>query len=294
VSAQPPRDDRSPYRDEACPTAAALRRGSRAGSSPGIATDRSTAVRRLADQRRIAQRVQEAFLPKGCPTCAATRVAARHVMSEGIGGDLYDFVPARGGHHALIVGDVIGHDLTAALVMSLIFGTVHTACPQAETPGEVIGVVNDLLCDLNDEMRYNTMVTSLVVALVNPYERTLRYVNAGHPAPLLARRGGHIEELMSNGMLLGVARDPEWSEGTCDLEAADRLLLYTDGAVEARDAQGQFFGTRRLADELIALRELRPDAAIEHMLDAVLAFGGGHPSDDITLIVADFLEMARP
>ena len=104
----------------------------------------------LSDQIEIARQVQAAFLPKTCNVCTGAQVVAQHLMSNGVGGDLYDFVPHDDQTYSFVIGDVIVHELFSALVMSLIFGTIHAVGPKADSPLNIITVVNNLLCELNE------------------------------------------------------------------------------------------------------------------------------------------------
>lgn len=241
----------------------------------------------LADQRAIAQRVQEAFLPKTCPTCKSVRLAARHEMSNGIGGDLYDFVPLGEHRYSLVIGDVIGHDMTSALVMSLIFGAVHTAGPRAGSPIDVLELVNQMLCDMNEKMSTHTLVCSLFLGVVDADAQEIRYANAGHPGPLFLDHGGDVHELDSTCALLGVDSRLERDVERLDLRPMRRGLLYTDGVTEARRGE-TCFGEKRLAGHLRETREQSVHDAIDEIRTSVLDFADGQLADDMTLVLADF------
>ena len=147
-----------------------------------------------ATEIEVARRVQAAFLPKTCEVCTGIQVVARHRMSRGIGGDLYDFIPGKDGTYSLVIGDVIGHELFSALVMSLIFGAIHAVGPRSGSPVDVVKLVNDLVCRLNDELRSGVLLCSLFYGTVDPRQQQMEYVNAGHPAPILWRGDGSMEE----------------------------------------------------------------------------------------------------
>lgn len=240
-----------------------------------------------ADQRAIAQRVQEAFLPKTCPTCKSVRLAARHEMSNGIGGDLYDFVPLGEHRYSLVIGDVIGHDMTSALVMSLIFGAVHTAGPRAGSPVDVLELVNQMLCDMNEKMRTHTLVCSLFLGVVDADAQQIQYANAGHPGPLLLDEDDRIHTLNSTCALLGVDPALERDVRKLDLRRMRRGLLYTDGVTEARRGDA-FFGEERLAAKLRQTRSQSVHDAIDEIRTSLLDFADGQLADDMTLVLADF------
>jgi sigma-B regulation protein RsbU (phosphoserine phosphatase) len=215
-------------------------------------------------------------------------LAAKHVMSEGIGGDLYDFVLAPNGCYSLVIGDVVGHELFSALVMSLIFGAVHTAGPKAAAPVEILALINELLCDLNDQMRSPTLMCSLFYGTVHPTQRHMVYANAGHPAPLIWSHSRQVEELKPTCPVLGVSREVELSETTLSLEGVRRLLLYTDGITEARNDAGHFFGTANIMEALSSCELSSPKALLNRLFERILSWTNNRPSDDATAILAEF------
>lgn len=239
------------------------------------------------DQREVARQVQAAFLPKNCPECTGVHVAARHQMSECIGGDLYDFVPGNNQQYSLVIGDVTGHELYSALVMSLVFGAVHTAVPKAASPADVVSLVNDLLCDLNDHTS-QMLMCSLFVGTVDPQRHQMVYANAGHPAPIILHRDGRIEQLPTTCLLPGVDRETCRSVVSVDLRDVSRLFLYTDGLTEARDRQARFFGSERITSALSSARGMSVDAALGCLFSQVMKFADGRLEDDLTMVLADF------
>jgi sigma-B regulation protein RsbU (phosphoserine phosphatase) len=210
-------------------------------------------------------------------------------MSNGVGGDLYDFFPCDRGRYSLVIGDVIGHELFSALVMWLVVGAVRAAGPTANSPIDVLSLVNTLLCDLNDELQSTVLTCSLFLGTVDPQRRWMAYANAGHPAPLAWRLGGAIHEMHSARVpILGVDRDFMGAEHRLDLNDVDRLLLYTDGLSEARDRSGSFFDEEGIVDAVSSCKHLGVDAAADCVLDRVVEFADGRPSDDVTFVLAEF------
>jgi sigma-B regulation protein RsbU (phosphoserine phosphatase) len=242
----------------------------------------------LRKQVEVARRLQDAFLPKSCPTCKGITTAARHLMSEGVGGDWHDFVRSPDGHYALVIGDVEGHGLVSALVMSLLFGTVHSADLTTESPADVLKRVNDLLCELNDQLRSEPVLCSLFFGSVDPQRHALSYANAGHPPPLLWRHDGGLERLEPTGGLLGLEPTTDYALGEIDLRDAHRLLFYTDGVTEARDAQGRFYGEPALIESVTKHEDSAVEAVLDHAMDAVRLFAGGRLQDDATLVLVKF------
>jgi len=237
----------------------------------------------------IARHVQSAFLPKTCRSCEGVDVAARHVMSEGIGGDLYDFVSGPGNRYSIVIGDVVGHGLFSALVMSLIFGAVHTAGAKAAAPAEIARLVNELLCDLNEELRSLILMCSLFYGTVRPEQHRMIYASAGHPSPLMWFDSRQTGQLEATCPMLGVTRKINFSESSLSLKGVRRIIFYTDGVTEARDEKGRFFGTAGIVNVLSSCEKLNPDASLDRLFKAVMAWVQGTARDDMTAILADFV-----
>jgi len=236
----------------------------------------------------VARRVQSALLPSRCDACQEAQVAAKHLMSRGIGGDYYDFLPGKDGRYSLVIGDVIGHELFSALVMSLIFGVVHTVGPEADSPLEVTRLVNNLLCRLNDQLRSHVLISGLFVGTVEPNRQRLIYANAGHPPPLVQYHDGHIEDLAATCPILGVAPQLSFATQCLDLRGVHQLLLYTDGLTEARDAKGRFLERDGAVDLLKAVQGLPVEQAVSEIVERAIAFTGGQLVDDITAVMIRF------
>jgi serine phosphatase RsbU (regulator of sigma subunit) len=236
----------------------------------------------------VARRVQSAFLPSRCDACRGAHIAARHLMSRGIGGDYHDFLPRKDGRYTLVIGDVIGHELFSALVMSLIFGAVHTVGPEADSPLEVVRLVNSLLDRLNAQLRSHVLMSSLFVGAVEPDRKRLIYANAGHPPPLAQYHDGHIEDLAATCPILGVAPQLPLATQCLDLRRVHQILLYTDGLTEARDAKGRFLERDGAMDSLQAVQGLPVEQAVSEIVDRTIVFTGGQIADDITTVIVRF------
>jgi sigma-B regulation protein RsbU (phosphoserine phosphatase) len=153
---------------------------------------------------------------------------------------------------------------------------------QAAQPAQLLAGMNAALCG-NTQGQY---VTAAYVYL-DAEKREMRYSAAGHPAMLLLREGV-VTEIVENGMLLAAVEEPVYSNKTLALEPGDRLLLYTDGLVEARNAEGKLFGDGSLMAALKKSAKLGPSEAIDQMVDAVLRWGTSQ-DDDLTVLVCDFV-----
>jgi sigma-B regulation protein RsbU (phosphoserine phosphatase) len=209
------------------------------------------------------------------------------VPATEVGGDLYDVLPFQGGAW-LTIGDVAGHGLGPGVVMMMLQSSVAAvlrAHPQI-APAVALDVVNTVLFD---NVKRRLQQSEHATLLLLRYETSGRIVFAGaHEEPIVYRaRSGRCEVLPAPGLWVGIK--PEVSgqmpESETELAPGDVLLLYTDGAVEARNAQRQQYGTQRLADELAAVHEKPVEQIRDHLLACVQAWMD-QQRDDITLVVA--------
>jgi PAS domain S-box-containing protein len=235
---------------------------------------------RLDRELANAGRMQQLLLPPTLPTHPGVEFAAHYRTSRHAGGDYYDILQLDPQRFALVVADVSGHGASAAMVMAMIRAVLHSD----ETPHDP----EALLHHLNRHFRYlwNTaMFATSVVAVLDVEQRTLRLASAGHPPPLLIRRG-HVAELpLSNAPLLF------WEElgpVTCHdqtLEPGDRVVFYTDGITERHAADDSLFEMPRLMNALADGSRFEIAAMIEHLVHELDAFGSGaEPDDDQTVL----------
>jgi serine phosphatase RsbU (regulator of sigma subunit) len=186
-----------------------------------------------------------------------------------------------------VVADVAGHGVPAALVAAMVKVAVSSQINDGADPGKVIAGLNSVLCR-EAEGQYATAV----YLFLDEKKLTGRYSAAGHPPLLLWRRATRtLTELNANGLLLGVRRNEAYPQSEFSFEAGDRLLLYTDGLVEATNPNGKEFGEARLSDFIDAHESLPAEQLAERLLQEVLAWpGNGNQrpqADDITLVVID-------
>lgn len=225
--------------------------------------------------------MQLSILPSAFPDSHAFRVAAKYVPMTSVAGDLYDYLLADDRRAGLLIADVSGHGVPAALIASMVKMAAISQRAQAAQPAQLLAGMNAALCG-NTQGQY---VTAAYVYL-DAEKREMRYSAAGHPAMLLLR-DGVVTEVVENGMLLAAVEEPVYSNKTLALEPGDRLLLYTDGLVEARNAEGKLFGDGSLMAALKKSAKLAPSEAIDQMVDAVQRWGTSQ--DDLTVLVCDFV-----
>ena len=230
----------------------------------------------------LARRMQLSILPASFPVSRSFRVAAKYVPMTSVAGDLYDFLLADDQHAGLLIADVSGHGVPAALIASMVKMAAVSQRAQAAHPAALLAGMNAALCG-NTQGQY---VTAAYVYL-DAQSRELHYSAAGHPAMLLLRDGAVIE-IAENGMLLAAVEGANYESKLLPLESGDRLLLYTDGLVEARNDEGKLFGEQSLAAELKSSARMSPSDTVDHLIGAVRRWARSQ-DDDLTVLVCDFV-----
>jgi len=246
--------------------------------------------RRLESQLEIARQVQSELLPSRSAAFAGATLATLYAPADQVGGDFFDAFETREGRLALMMGDVSGKGMPAALVTGVLHGAVRASEWSLSTADHEreSGRLNALLYEKASASRYVT----LFWCAYEPKTRRLRYVNAGHNPPLLGRsRGGEVQlaRLEEGGPVLGLLPAARYVQAECDVCPGDVLLLYSDGLVEAGGRNGEEYGEARLSAALAESLASGPDAIRDAILASARAFAGPLPyRDDVTLVVAKF------
>jgi sigma-B regulation protein RsbU (phosphoserine phosphatase) len=245
----------------------------------------ATAKRRLDEQLRVARDIQTSLLPRESPRIPGTALAGKNVPSSAVGGDYFDFLPLPGGRWGVVIADVSGSGVPAALLMAGFRADLRAEMRHADDPPVVLGRVNRVLCA---ELDPDLFVTALL-GVYAPDSRSFVYASAGHEPGLLLRAGGSVERLTEGGVLLGVFPDASYVGATVRLEPGDRLVLYTDGVSDAAGEGDAPLGDEGLvglvqgvAAEGVAPADL-PAAALSRLPDRAAAPAG--EVDDRTLVV---------
>lgn len=238
---------------------------------------------RFNREMELAQEVQRSFLST-CPAqLPGLQMACCCTPATHVGGDYYDFFTPETGLVDLVIADITGHSLGSALLMTETRSVLHARVGADRPPGQLLAAVNDLL---HDDLCRAELQISMFFARVETATRRLVYANAGHNHPLLYhRRNDSLEELDSEGLLLGIRTGVTFEEKMCDLESGDILLMYTDGVTEAENMQEEAFGVERLGKIVAAQHQLHPQAILDAILTEVKNFSGANPqTDDITMV----------
>ena len=254
----------------------------------GIHTD-VTERRKEAESRHeleIAKHIQLSLLPGAPLRTARAELSGVCVPATHVGGDYFDYFKS-GDAIDLVVADVSGHSVGAALIMTEVRSALRTEARKmadaSSRPGEILRDLNELLHE--DLTRAELFITMFYMKFL-PERRKLYYANAGHNCPLLLRAGrDESVPLDTEGLVIGVERAVEFEEKCIELRGGDCILLYTDGVTEARSPQGDFFGIERLKASFRAHRSLPPEDLVKALLAEVRAFCGSEPpSDDIAIV----------
>jgi phosphoserine phosphatase RsbU/P len=234
---------------------------------------------RLAQELATARLIQRGILPTGQPTLEGCDCWAFLDTCDEVGGDLYDVWQTPGGAVYLIVGDVSGKGMGAALLMASVLASARILYEDEPEPDELARRLNRMIHRSTDA----SLFVTAFIGRLDPATGQLRYVNAGHPRPLLAERD--VRELPASALPLGVSPGAKYTSHTAQLGARELLLIYTDGIPEA-EHEGVFFGTARLRDCLRARTGVESEAVAKSVLEDLNGFLGGHAAgDDATLLV---------
>lgn len=245
--------------------------------------ERAESERRAARDMEIAREFQTRLFPQMKLPLGSIDFAGRCIQARQIGGDYFDCLPLGRGSVRLVIGDISGKGIAAALLMANLQAVVRGQSVSAlEDLGGFVQAVNKHLFENTTQAAYATMFCGEY----NEGSGGLHYVNCGQPPALLIRANGNAEELAATGTVLGLFADSEWSTAETRLEAGDTLVLYTDGVTECVDATGAEFGSERLKATLRQRRNLGALALLDTIMAELLEFGGQEQQDDITVVVA--------
>jgi sigma-B regulation protein RsbU (phosphoserine phosphatase) len=230
----------------------------------------------------IAREVQRELLPRACPVMPGLLLSGACRPAIGVGGDYYDYLQFSDDRLGLVIADVAGKGIPAALLMAGLQASVRSLAGPTVEPGEVNRRLNGMLYRSTSTSRYAT----LFFAIYDARRRLLQYSNAGHFPPLHIKARGVVERLTADGIPLGLMEEAQYGQGERQLEPGDLLALYTDGIVEAPDPEGVEFGEDRLVEVLRRHGEDDLDGLVIRVMDELSRWThGGAAHDDATLVL---------
>jgi phosphoserine phosphatase RsbU/P len=236
---------------------------------------------RLERDLALARELQFRLLPHALPKLAHLEIAAKSMPARAIGGDLYDFVSYSLSRTAIIVGDVSGKGAPAAIYAALVSGILRSHAPIEPSPAEMLSALNFSL----GERRIEAQFVSLIYALWDDQNRTLRIANSGLPRPLYCH-DGKIELIEIAGLPSGLFDDADYDELSFRAKPGDMFVFFSDGILDARNRGGAMFGRGRLDEVVSQNLSSPPDAVVKAIFKAVAAHAAGEEAfDDETVVV---------
>lgn len=236
----------------------------------------------LKGDLEIAREIQFGLVPEGPFQRDGFHIHCRMRPANTVGGDYYDVIELEDHRLGIVIADVAGKGMPAALLTALLQGSLRTLITAGHRNSDLITKLNAYLCSTIPD---NSLVT-LFYGELDALTGHLTYVNAGHNAPMVRRENRSIERLHSNGIILGFDPEAVFQTATTGIDRLDLLLLFTDGISEAFNPGGEEYGEERIATLLLKHRNIPIDALIRELLDDVLEHSGSvRIKDDMTLVV---------
>ena len=245
--------------------------------------ERERERQRMEQEINIARDIQQALLPRDFREYQHLAVTGFNLPCLSVGGDYFDVFPLSDGRTAFLIADVSGKGLGAALLTTMLQGAL-SAMTLGSDPARVFNHVNRFLCAHSEIGRYATMFFGIL-----DQEGHLEFINAGHPSPILIRRGVAEEAFTEGSYPVGLVPEAEYTSVCLKLEPGDTLVLFSDGVTEAADPDEQMFGTARLKELLTGQPECPLEQIQKCVLEAVENFArGAHQADDLTLLIVRY------
>ena len=248
----------------------------------------------IKQELEIARKIQLSILPDQVPAMPDLDLAARYVPMTQVAGDFYDFILIDEKHIGILVADVSGHGMPAALIASMLKIALAAQTECAAEPAKVLNGLNQTLCG-----KFHDHYVTAAYVYIDMEKRTLRYAGAGHP-PVMMCEGvsGRVRDLDENGFFLSWTTDATYSSGEVPIGPGDWFILYTDGITEASNRDKEEFGIARFRAFMESNSLLSADEFASKLLNELQTWSGraadDEPDDDVTLVVVHVqdLEMA--
>ncbi len=242
----------------------------------------------INNELEMAREIQLSILPHDIPKILGLEIAARYLPMTSVAGDFYDFIIADEKHLGILVADVSGHGLPAALIASMLKAALSAQSAHACDPGRVLSGLNQSLCG-----KFQRHFATGAYVFMNMEKKFMSYAAAGHPPLLLWRTStGIASEVLENGLPLGLLPEATYSAVEVPVEPGDKVILYTDGIPETTSPSEQEFGADLLKGFLESNHNLAADMFADLLLDELSGWSehpkGQGQQDDITLLVIDF------
>jgi sigma-B regulation protein RsbU (phosphoserine phosphatase) len=245
------------------------------------AVERERKLTEVEQELKTARQIQSAIIPHSSPAIPGLRIATRYQPMTAVAGDFFDFLKSSETTLTILVADVSGHGVPAALVASMLKVSFAAQRERAANPAAVLAGLNAMLCG-----SLGGQYVTAACAALDRHLRTITYSGAGHPAGLLLRKNhGDVLPLQENGLFIGQFPHATYSNICVPFETGDRLLLHTDGILEAAMSDGQEFGQARVEQLLLRTTHLQPAQFIEELFQNIST---PPQQDDLTAVLTQF------
>ncbi|MBF0289016.1 MAG: SpoIIE family protein phosphatase [SAR324 cluster bacterium] len=246
----------------------------------------------MIQELQQARRTQLSILPQRMPDNPYMKVHAMYKSVESVGGDFYNFIEFSDQRLGVVVADVTGHGVSAALISTMASGLVDSMAKESSSPAQLLLLLNELIYQRTSEESFIT----LVYAIIDPIDQSLIYASAGHrPIYIIRHATKTIDVLSKTDVILGVFSDDsddhvQYTDTKVSFAVGDRIFLYTDGIVEANNSKGGWYGTERLKQRCSEWFEKPLDLFLDNIFSEVLSFSSNSRlDDDVTLLGIDIV-----
>jgi serine phosphatase RsbU (regulator of sigma subunit) len=248
----------------------------------------------LAIQKELetARLIQQSILPETVPQIDGLDIAARYVPMASVAGDFYDFIVVDNKHVGILIADVSGHGMPAALIASMLKIALAAQSAYADDPARVLHGLNQALCG-----KFQHHYVTAAYAFVDMEKRTLSYAGAGHPPLLMwGAASPGVRDVIENGLFLGMFDSATYSSVKVPLAPGDRGLLYTDGISETKNPEGAEFGSKRFRQFLVTQKNGSANQLADGLLKEVVRWSdrgeGEDLDDDVTMVTIHLTDVA--
>ena len=239
----------------------------------------------MKKELKMAQRIQEAIIPKAFPSMENVDFCGMYIPMESLGGDYYDVFKISENKIGMVIADVCGHGVPAALITTMAKVSFNSNSRDDRTTKDIVHNVNNELFNIIGNMEYLTAF----FCIIDTDKKTLQYTNAGHPEILIIRKNGEIIKLNQNGPVIGFLKDLEFECETVEIIEGDRIVLYTDGVIEARNDDNELFDIDRFRSILLNNINQKSVDLIKTISNEITNFIGDQKlNDDVTILIGDF------
>ncbi len=244
----------------------------------------------IQKELEIAERIQASILPRDVPRRADIEIVARYLPMSAVAGDFYDFLTFKRNHLGILIADVTGHGVPAALIASMLKVAFASQSAHVQDPARVLTGLNQALCG-----KFEDHFVTAAYLYADLDAKIIRYAGAGHPPLLFSdRSSGAARPIEQNGLFLGMFPEAAYSSIEMPLQPGNRYVLYTDGLPESKNATGEEFGIRRCLDVLDSHRRLAAGPFADLLLKEISKWTAQgsvrQQEDDMTLLVLDCLD----